>query len=165
MKPAIDLTIECPSWDRLGNLEKIATDAIHAALAETATKILAEAEVSLLFCDDAAIKKLNRTWRGENKATNVLSFASPGPLARRMMIGDIAIAFETTEAEALAERKPLEAHVSHLVVHGFLHLLGHDHAQVADAEVMENIERRVLASLGIADPFAGADLKIVADME
>lgn len=165
MKPAIDFAMECPSWAGLGNLERIVTDAIHAALAETAAEILAEAEVSLLFCDDAAIKTLNKAWRGENKATNVLSFASPGPLARRMMIGDIAIAFETTEAEALAEGKPLEAHVSHLVVHGFLHLLGYDHEHEADAETMENMERRVLASLGIADPFAEADLRIATDTE
>lgn len=165
MNPSIDVIIASPSWERLGNIEQIAEDAIHAVLVETATKILPHAEISLLFCDDAAIKKLNKTWRAKNKATNVLSFPSPGPVARRMMIGDIAIAFETTHAEALAEGKALQAHVTHLVVHGFLHLLGHDHEQASEAEIMENMERRVLARLGVADPFAGADLTVTSDME
>ena len=165
MNPSIDVIIESPSWERIGNLEQTAEDAIHAVLVETDTKILPQAEVSLLFCDDATIKKLNKTWRGKNQATNVLSFPSPGRVDRRMMIGDIAIAFETTQAEALAEGKALQAHVIHLIVHGFLHLLGHDHEQAAEAEMMENVERRVLARLGVADPFAGADLTVISVQE
>lgn len=158
MNPVIDVIIECPSWQQLATVENIAETAIRAALAEAAVKLRTQAEISVLFCDDATIRELNKTWRGKDAATNVLSFPAPGPVRHRPMLGDIAIAFGTTQAEAQAEGKSLAAHVSHLVVHGFLHLLGHDHEIEAQAEVMEAMERRVMTRLGLPDPFAGSAL-------
>ena len=114
------------------------------------------AEVSFLLCDDARMRILNREWRGIDKPTNVLSFPAvePAALAHAALLGDIAIAYETTAHEAATEDKRLCDHVAHLAAHGFLHLLGHDHIDPAEAGRMESLETRVLARLGIADPYA-----------
>ena len=102
------------------------------------------------------MRALNRTWRGKDAATDVLSFPAsdtsiaPGPL------GDIALAYETAYKEAREASLGFANHVSHLVVHGMLHLVGFDHMHDGEAERMENLERKVLASLGIADPYADA---------
>jgi len=114
-------------------------------------------ELSLVFSDDAAIRKLNAGWRGKDKPTNVLSF--PAFSWRRgdplpPMLGDIAIAAETVRKEADLEGKPFEHHLTHLIVHGFLHLLGYDHETNGEAEEMEGVERRILAALAIPDPYA-----------
>jgi probable rRNA maturation factor len=116
----------------------------------------APVEVSLLFTDDAAMAEINGEWRGKPAPTNVLSFpafpvtpgAMPGP-----MLGDIVLARETIEREAAEIGKPVEAHVAHLLVHGFLHLFGYDHVETADAEKMEGLETRILAELGLSDPY------------
>ena len=91
-----------------------------------------------------------------DKATNVLSFPafSPLPLAEKPLLGDLAVALETVQREAAQDGKTVPDHLSHLIVHGFLHLLGHDHETSAEAEAMEALERRILAALGIADPYA-----------
>lgn len=117
-------------------------------------------EVSLVFTDDAAIRVINAEWREIDKPTNVLSFpafplqpgAMPGP-----MLGDIVIAQETVEREAEALGKPFDDHLTHLLVHGFLHLFGYDHMNDAEAEIMESLERRILAELGLSDPYAGQE--------
>ena len=117
-------------------------------------------EVSLVFTDDAAIRQINAQWRDKDKATNVLSFPAfplepgdmPGP-----MLGDIVIAHETVTAEALDLDKSFEDHLAHLLVHGFLHLFGYDHIDTDDADEMEALETRILASLGLSDPYAGQD--------
>lgn len=111
--------------------------------------------VSLLLGDDAAIAALNKEFRGKTGPTNVLSFppAQSGEGAERFF-GDIALAAETIGAEAEFQGKRFEAHAAHLVVHGFLHLLGYDHDNPADAEAMEARERAILATLGIEDPYA-----------
>ena len=106
------------------------------------------------------IRTLNSNWRGIDKPTNVLSFpalqptgsATPDDAPR--MLGDIAIAYETTRKEADDEQKPFDHHLSHLAVHGFLHLIGYDHENDDDAEAMEGLEREILAQLGIPDPYA-----------
>ena len=112
--------------------------------------------------NDSAIKALNRDWRGKNAATNVLSFpaaptspaAKGGKSARPTpYIGDIVIAYQTTAREAAAEGKPFSHHLAHLAIHGFLHLLGYDHESDAQADAMENLERKVLAALGVPDPY------------
>ena len=98
------------------------------------------------------MRKLNARYRGEDRATNVLSFPQKaGPL-----LGDVIVAAETVQREALLADKPLEDHMAHLIIHGFLHLLGFDHEEDAEAEKMEQLERLALARLGIADPYAAA---------
>ena len=109
-------------------------------------------EVSVVFCDDAFIAALNDRWRGQAKPTNVLSFPANHP--KKALLGDIVVAYETAAREAEDEGKTLRAHVTHLLVHGTLHLLGRDHLVEDEAENMEEMERSVLAALGIADPYA-----------
>ncbi len=109
-----------------------------------------------MLTNDAGIRRLNGQWRGKDKATNVLSFPTP-EVARaggEPHLGDIAIAFETVEREALSEGKAFENHLMHLAVHGTLHLLGYDHEVADEAEEMEAMERTVLATLGVPDPYA-----------
>ncbi|MBK9080988.1 MAG: rRNA maturation RNase YbeY [Rhizobiales bacterium] len=153
--PQIEVAIDSPLWDGL-DVEALTRRAVDAALAETKAKLAPGAEISVLFCDDAAIRALNRQWRGFDKPTNVLSFpaATPQTLARAPLVGDIAVAQETSAREAREEGKSLADHVSHLVAHGFLHLIGYDHETDDEAETMEATERRALARLGIADPYA-----------
>lgn len=119
-------------------------------------------EVSILLATDHAVRRLNASFRGIDKPTNVLSFpafsegeAAP-PAGAPVLLGDIAVAFGTTDREARAEGKTLAAHLSHLVVHGVLHLLGYDHQRDRDAMKMELLETEILAGLGIADPYAAA---------
>src|SRR5579859_2792653 len=117
-------------------------------------------EVSLLLTDDTQVQELNRDYRGQDKPTNVLSFAaldadSPIPPDGPILLGDIIIARETTEREASEAAKSLPHHLSHLVVHGVLHLLGYDHMEDDEAEEMESLERSILAGLGVPDPYRG----------
>jgi len=114
--------------------------------------------ISVALMDDASIRLLNRDYRGKDAATNVLSFPveeddSFLPPGERLPLGDIAVALETVTREAAEEDKTLAEHLAHMVVHGTLHLLGYDHEQDSEAEEMEALERDVLASLGIADPY------------
>jgi probable rRNA maturation factor len=117
-----------------------------------------EAEVSVLLADDAAVRRLNRDYRNQDKATNVLSFPSqpvPGvPVSETgALLGDIAMARETVLAEAEAGDLPFDHHATHLLVHGFLHLLGFDHQTDAEAAVMEGLETGILKTLDIPDPY------------
>ena len=113
-------------------------------------------EVSLLFTDDESVRVINAEWRKIDKPTNVLSFPAfplepggkPGP-----MLGDIILAEETIRREALELDKSFDDHLTHLLVHGFLHLFGYDHVNDADAERMEALETRILADLGVSDPY------------
>ena len=146
----IDVIVESAQWDALPNAESVVHDAITQALA--ALNGRADAELAVLLTDDAAVRRLNATWRGLDKPTNVLSFpAAAAPDSQHL--GDIAIAFETTAREAEDERKPLPHHLAHLAVHGFLHLVGYDHESDADAETMEQLERDILARLNVPDPY------------
>ena len=152
---ALSVAIEAEGWAEAGDLELSAHRAVEAALASLSERPAGDQTIDLLLTDDAAIRELNRAWRGQDKATNVLSFPSP-PLPVRSGVprhlGDIALAYETVRREAADEGKGLAAHVSHLVVHGVLHLLGHDHGTDRDAVSMERIETEALARLGIPDP-------------
>jgi probable rRNA maturation factor len=151
---ALDLMIEASDWARLGDTEALARRSVEAALA-VAFDASPDVEIGLLLTDDAGVRELNRRWRGKDKPTNVLSFPSPqqprAPGPRHL--GDIAVAYETVLREAEEQGKRVEDHATHLVVHGTLHLLGYDHELEADAEIMENLEVRALARLGIADPY------------
>lgn len=113
-------------------------------------------ELSLVFTDDASMRAINAEWRKQDKPTNVLSFpafpvtpgAMPGP-----MLGDIIVARETLEREAAELEKSFDQHLTHLLVHGFLHLFGYDHLEDDEAERMESLETRILARLGLSDPY------------
>ncbi len=149
----IEISTESELWSGLGEVAELARTAIAASLRGSRIALAPGAEVSILLCDDAFIRALNRQWRGTDAPTNVLSFPAP----RGPTLGDIAVAYETTAAEAEAEGKTVQDHLVHLLVHGFLHLVGHDHQSDAEAEDMERLERDILGALGIADPY-GAPL-------
>ncbi|MEJ6781806.1 rRNA maturation RNase YbeY [Aminobacter sp. Piv2-1] len=153
----IDLMVEAGAWAGEDELRALVERAVPAALAEAEAEAAEGVELSLVFTDDAAIQRLNAEWRGKDKPTNVLSFPAfpiaPGdPLPP--MLGDIVLASETVAREAAEENKPLENHITHLIVHGLLHLLGYDHETDEQAEEMEALERRALARLAIPDPYA-----------
>lgn len=156
---AIEIRIQARRWREIDALRPRILAAVQAALALAPVKPLAGAELSLLLTDDKRIRSVNRDWRGFDKATNVLSFpaAPPGRIAGSPALGDIVLAFETIAREAESEDKSFGDHLSHLVVHGLLHLLGEDHETQEQAERMEALETAALARLGIADPYAGSD--------
>lgn len=136
-------------------LDEIADTAIHEALKQSKAKVAGVAEVTVVLTDDAEQHELNKQWRGFDKSTNVLSFPQLAPFAPVVgLVGDITLARETVEKEAAEMGITLDAHFTHLVVHGFLHLLGYDHIEEADAVKMESLETKILAALGIADPYA-----------
>lgn len=166
MEPLVDITIEDERWQPL--LPALAERAALAVLKDQGLDATLF-EVSVLGCDDARIKELNATFREKDKATNVLSWpsqelaaetAGARPDAPEIFIpgdpeslGDIAISYETCVREAEEQGKPVADHVMHLMVHGTLHLLGYDHIDDADAELMEATEIRILDLMGISDPY------------
>jgi probable rRNA maturation factor len=148
--PVIDIETASPLWAQQPQAEAT----VRAAIAAAALRVPAAGEVSVLLTDDAAVRVLNRNWRGIDKPTNVLSFPHQSDKVPFALLGDIAISYETVAREASAEGKPFLHHLAHLAVHGFLHLMGYDHATDSQAEAMEGLERDILARLAIADPYA-----------
>jgi probable rRNA maturation factor len=143
-------------WDSRTDWPALARRAVHAAIANSRHSGLSDSEVSILFTSDEEVRTLNAAWRGKDKATNVLSFpmAEESEIASVQLLGDIALAHGVCAREAAEKDVPVETHAAHLVVHGTLHLLGYDHeTSDADAEEMEEVERRALAAIGIADPY------------
>jgi len=153
------LRIQFRRWRELPDIAERVNRAIEAGLAVAPVKPLPGAELSLLLTDDTRIRRINRDWRGLDKATNVLSFpaAAQTRIAQSPVLGDIAIAFETVAREAAEEGKTMADHLSHLVIHGLLHLLGEDHETDEQAQRMEGCEIAALALLGIPDPYADSD--------
>jgi len=166
----LDILVEDPRWDDAA-LEVLARNAFSAVFARLDLPP-GDAEISLLGCGDARISALNAEFRGKPAPTNVLSWpaedlsaATPGaePRAPRpdpdgaITLGDIAISFDTCEAEAAAQGKSFDDHVTHLLVHGLLHLLGYDHLRDPDATLMEHLETEILGRLGIDDPYRELD--------
>lgn len=157
--PATEVLVVAECWQTEPDAEAVIHRAIEAA-AEFADADVGDAELAVMLTDDAGIRTLNGNWRGIDKPTNVLSFPALQPTGAGgaddapRMLGDIAIAYETTRKEADDEHKPFDHHLSHLAVHGFLHLIGHDHENDDDAEAMESLEREILTQLGIPDPYA-----------
>jgi len=160
MKSAIHihLSLEDARWRAVDAAAVLARRAALAALKRQASGLRA-AELSLVLAADRRLRGLNRAWRGIDKPTNVLAFpaddavsdgAAGGPPRQ---LGDVILAYETVTAEARAQGKPVEAHLSHLVVHGVLHLLGFDHQGAAEAADMEGAETAILAGLGLPDPY------------
>jgi probable rRNA maturation factor len=143
-------------WDSRIDWPALARSAVHAAVRQSRHPSLSGNEVSVKFTSDEEVRALNRTWRGQDRPTNVLSFpmAAENELADAPMLGDVVLAHGVCAAEATDKDVAIEIHAAHLVVHGTLHLLGYDHeTSDADAEEMEEVERRALASIGIADPY------------
>lgn len=163
----VETVIEDGRWEAFG-LAPLAERAARTALAGVGLPVEGFS-ISLMGCDDARIAVLNADFRGKTQPTNVLSWPSeeraaevagevpdlpePGDAEDPESLGDIAIAWETSEREAADQGKPMADHVTHLIVHGVLHLLGYDHVDEADAAVMEGLEVRILASLGVSDPY------------
>jgi probable rRNA maturation factor len=157
--PMTEVLVVAECWQNEPDAEAVIQRAIAAA-AESVDTDVGDAELAVMLTDDPGIRTLNSNWRGIDKPTNVLSFpalqpeGAPKPGDAPRMLGDIAIAYETTRREADAEGKPFEHHLSHLAIHGFLHLIGYDHENDADAEEMESLETEILEQLGIPDPYA-----------
>jgi probable rRNA maturation factor len=149
---SVDLRIADPRWEALGNLEALAAHVLGYA----SDQMKAGGELSILLTDDAEMQTLNRQWRGKDKPTDVLSFPADDPEipGQPQYLGDIAIGYETSFRDAEAMGRPFEGHISHLMIHGFLHLLGYDHIEAEDAKVMEPLETRILAGIGWPDPYA-----------
>ena len=131
--------------------EALAGAAAKAALAAAPTLRRIGEEVSILLTDDPTVRALNAQYRHQDKPTNVLSF--PAADTAHGHLGDICLAYGVCAREAVEQGKTLAAHLQHLVAHGVLHLVGYDHEDEADAEVMEDLERQILAGLGLADPY------------
>lgn len=162
-RPSVDLALthEAGDWGDTRELEARARTVLAAAVqdlhANEAQGFPADPpEVSLVLGDDDMVTAINSEWRGQAKPTNVLSFPAfelapgdtPGP-----MLGDIILARQTIEREAAELGKPVDEHIAHLIVHGFLHLFGYDHGENDEAEKMEAIETRILISLDLSDPY------------
>ncbi len=146
----IDVLVESGLWKKARGVRPAIRRAVAKAAATLSTP---RAELAIVLTDDSAIRLLNRAWRGIDAATNVLSFPAPRVSAETALIGDIVLAYETIAQEARDEKKPFAHHVAHLVVHGFLHLLGYDHERRKDAQAMERTERNILRRLAIPDPY------------
>jgi probable rRNA maturation factor len=167
MKLSLDISAPSPLWRQLPRARALARETIAAAAAESGGPSIGRPEgraslqtpdggdVSLCLADDAALRALNLSWRGIDKPTNVLSFpAAPCPPGEATTLGDIALAYETLAREAEDLGVSLADHYRHLLVHGFLHLIGYDHETDAEAERMEALEAKILARLGVGDPYA-----------
>jgi probable rRNA maturation factor len=173
----IDVLVESEHWQDAGAAKALIRRALRQAAAALSTKT---AELAIVLTDDAAMRSLNRNWRGVDAATNVLAFpvrnvAPRRATARRPVghagrhfgdplrnhpnnqsnnhLGDIVLAYETVKREARRDGKLFDHHLAHLVVHGFLHLLGYDHVHNAQARRMEKTERTILRDLAVPDPY------------
>ncbi len=164
----LDVTIEAdPEWDSSTDWQQLVRAAAESAIAESRFPQLVasrrEAELFVRLTSDAEVHALNAQWRGKDKPTNVLSFPLAGPADLEaengpgLLLGDVVMAAGVCQAEAREKALPLESHATHLVVHGTLHLLGHDHHDDGSAADMEQREIRALARLGIANPYAGQE--------
>lgn len=150
----VDIEVEHEDWlDVLPDAPQLIQTAIEATFAHLETN--QQADIVVLLTDDAEMKDLNKQYRQKNAPTNVLSFPAPkiAGVTDIAHLGDMALGLETCVREAKEQNKTLANHVTHLSVHGALHLLGYDHMVEAEAQEMEDLEREVLKSLNIADPY------------
>ena len=154
---AIEVVRHGGAWDDGAVSDAAIELAAHAAFAQAMPKAPLAYEIAILLTDDTEMGELNRTWRGKDAPTNVLSFPAGDAAGEDGALGDIVIAYETTQREAKETGITLSDHAGHLVVHGVLHLLGFDHLNDVEAEKMEDLETKALASLGIADPYEHGD--------
>ncbi len=170
--PRVAVLVEAPEWPRrlraaAALARRAGREALSARSPGRAVRT-GNVELTVVLADDRAVRRLNRDWRGQDKATNVLSFpAQDGPAQNGrpvprlppgvpVLLGDVVVACGVAATEAAAQGKTLRAHLAHLVVHGVLHLLGHDHEVDAEAERMEALEAKILRRMGIANPYRTA---------
>jgi probable rRNA maturation factor len=152
--PTVEIQVESPQW----SVEPRAEGTIRAAITAASDMLsTAGGEVSIVLTGDSNMQELNRTWRGIDKPTNVLSFPAPSPRVGHML-GDIVISYETLKRECDDEGRIFLHHLAHLAVHGFLHLVGYDHETDAEADAMEALESKILARLQMPDPYLGRDI-------
>lgn len=161
----LEIDVEAP-WPPITDWEALAGRAADAAAQVAPELANPRLSASLLFSHDAEVQDLNREWRGKDKPTNVLSFPmleredllALAPQGPPELLGDIALAYETCQRESTEKGVSIEMHATHLIVHGLLHLAGHDHETApADAAAMEALEIKALALLGVADPYGDTD--------
>lgn len=157
---SIDILVESDLWGDVDALRADIETTVAMARDMADAEIVEDAELSLVLTDDASIRVINRDHRGIDKPTNVLSFPQDDPDADAYgpMLGDIVVAHETVTREAVDDGISFRAHFLHMIVHGFLHLVGYDHLNDDEAEEMEGLETAILARLGIADPYADAPM-------
>ena len=156
----IDVLVDSEQWKNAATAKAVIRRALRQAATTLSTKT---AELAIVLTDDAAMRRLNRNWRGVDAPTNVLSFVKkyPGDQPDQRLgspvggnhLGNIVLAYETLKREARREGKPFDHHLAHLVVHGFLHLLGYDHGNDAQARRMETTEHAILHDLAVPDPY------------
>jgi probable rRNA maturation factor len=146
---SVDVLVQSPKWKGHRGAATAVRKAINAAADEVSSP---GGEVAVVLTSDAAIRKLNKQWRKIDKPTNVLSFPANGG-AQGAPLGDIVIAYETLKRESRDEDKKFVHHLSHLAVHGFLHLMGYDHQNDSEAESMEELERVIMTRLRMPDPY------------
>jgi probable rRNA maturation factor len=156
---SVDVQRHTSQWRAVRGVSAIVRRVATAAVRGAGVAVLPSVDVAVALADDAMVRATNRDWRAKDKPTNVLSFPAVAPqrLATAPFLGDVILAYETVAAEAVTEGKRFEDHLTHLVVHGVLHLLGYDHMTDGDAALMEDRERLILAGLGLSDPYAGTD--------
>ena len=170
MSLCVDVSFQAPDedesqtaklWPTQENWQRHAEIAIAAALAESAYgpyPVDLPVLVEVFFTNDAAMARLNGEHRGMFKPTNVLSFQASDPASLKnpvgaLLLGSIVLAHGICAEEAKAQKKSFAAHITHLIVHGTLHLLGYDHENDDDAVIMETLERRAMAALNLPDPY------------
>jgi probable rRNA maturation factor len=157
----VDIVVASPLWRAQRSLKALLRRAIGEAASLVSTIQGPRGELAIVLTDDSAIRALNRDWRCKDAATNVLSFPAKEPRDARgtpRLLGDIVIAYETTEREARAEHKPFAHHLTHLAVHGFLHLAGYDHATDDEAAAMQKLETAILDRLDVPNPYIARSL-------
>jgi len=154
---ALEIVVEDGGWADETTLQSQLAEVVRA-MGRDPSLPKASCEAVVVFTTDAAVRTLNRTWRGKDKPTNVLSFPAGeagSPPGQARFLGDIVLAGETTRREADEQGIPVDHHLKHLVLHGLLHLMGYDHETEDEALVMEELETRILSGLGISDPHSG----------
>jgi probable rRNA maturation factor len=156
-----DIRVNSPLWDKVTHREEKIRTAVAAALQEVAPSLKAY-DVSILLTDDKEMRHFNKMYRDKDKSTNVLSFPQQEPFFFKkkkedpygpILLGDILVAYETVEEESNLQKKELTDHLTHLVVHATLHLLGYDHETEEEAVTMESLEVQILKKLFILNPY------------
>ncbi len=155
----LELRVDADGWKQIHNLAETINNSFNAAL-ESVSIACKEISATIVLSDESAVALLNRQWRGKEKSTNILSFPAPKDEKSetgRRYLGDIILAYEVVNKEALQQGKALETHLCHLVIHGALHLLGYDHLNDKQACIMEDLERTAMKTLGLADPYLSGE--------
>lgn len=157
---SVDIAIEAESWGDAAALREVCEAALRRSFQVAGLHPVPNSEISLVFTDDASIQELNKRWRDKDKPTNVLSFPGSDPDGEVYgpLLGDIVFAYETVRREAVDMEIDFKDHLTHLMVHGVLHLFDYDHQDDDEAKAMEQLEQRILAELGVADPYQDAPL-------